>query len=82
MFHGNNISSDHINDLENFIYRNKTKSFSVYLVVIIAITIFIFSLPLIKIDVSSQSRGIVMLKIILVNLGNTLIKINSEVVAI
>ena len=53
------LSQDPINTIENLIYRNKIKSFSVYLVVIIAITIFIFSLPLIKVDVSSQSRGIV-----------------------
>ena len=54
-----NLSSDPINTLENLISRNKTKSISIYLVLILAILIFLVLLPVIKIDISSQSRGIV-----------------------
>jgi multidrug resistance efflux pump len=54
-----NFSSDPINTLENLISKNKTKSISIYLVLIWAILIFLALLPVIKIDISSQSRGIV-----------------------
>ena len=54
-----NFSSDPINTLENLISKNKTKSISIYLVLILAILIFLALLPVIKIDISSQSRGIV-----------------------
>ena len=54
-----NFSSDPINTLENLISKNKTKSISIYLVLILAILIFLTLLPVIKIDISSQSRGIV-----------------------
>ena len=54
-----NFSSDPINTLENLIAKNKTKSISIYLVVVIAIATFIGLLPIIKIDISSQSRGII-----------------------
>ena len=54
-----NFSSDPINTLENLIAKNKTKSISIYLVLILAILIFLTLLPVIKIDISSQSRGIV-----------------------
>ena len=54
-----NLSSDPINTLENLITKNKTKSISIYLVLILAILIFLVLLPVIKIDISSQSRGIV-----------------------
>jgi len=53
------LSSDPINTLENGIAKNKTKSISIYLVLILAILIFMALLPVIKIDISSQSRGIV-----------------------
>lgn len=53
-----NFSSDPINNLENLAAKNKTKSFSIYLVVIFSLITFLFSLPFIKIDISSQSRGI------------------------
>jgi membrane fusion protein, peptide pheromone/bacteriocin exporter len=53
------ISLDPINTLENLLSKNKTKSFSIYLVVILAIIVFCALLPIIKVDVSSQSRGIV-----------------------
>lgn len=54
-----NLSSDPINTLENLIAKNKTKSISIYLVVVLAIATFIGLLPVIKIDISSQSRGII-----------------------
>ncbi|MFE3872288.1 biotin/lipoyl-binding protein [Flavobacterium sp. ZS1P70] len=54
-----NLSSDPINTLENGIAKNKIKSISIYLVLIIAMLIFLALLPVIKVDISSQSRGIV-----------------------
>ena len=54
-----NLSSDPINTLENLIAKNKTKSISIYLVLLLAILIFLALLTVIKIDISSQSRGIV-----------------------
>ena len=53
------LSSDPINTLENLIAKNKTKSISIYLVLILATLIFLALLPVIKIDISSQSRSIV-----------------------
>lgn len=54
-----NISSDPINTLENLIAKNKTKSISIYLVLILAILLFLILLPIIKVDISSQSRGLI-----------------------
>ena len=54
-----NFSSDPINTLENLIAKNKTKSISIYLVVVLAIAAFIALLPVITVDISSQSRGII-----------------------
>lgn len=54
-----NFSSDPINTLENLIYKNKTKSISIYLVLVLAIVAMLFLLPVIKVDISSQSRGII-----------------------
>ncbi|MFI0492332.1 HlyD family secretion protein [Flavobacterium sp.] len=51
------FSQDPINTIENLIYKNKTKSISIYLVVVLAIIAFLFLLPVIKVDISSQSRG-------------------------
>lgn len=51
------FSQDPINTLENLIYKNKTKSISIYLVLVLAIIVFLFLLPVIKLDISSQSRG-------------------------
>ncbi len=53
------FSKDPINTLENLIYKNKTKSISIYLVLVLAIVAMLFLLPVIKVDISSQSRGIV-----------------------
>ncbi len=53
------ISTDPINTLENLIAKNKTKTFSIYLVVILAVLVFVALLPIITVDVSSQSRGMV-----------------------
>ena len=54
-----NLSSDPINTLENLIAKNKTKSIFIYLVLILTILIFLTPLLVLKIDISSQSRGIV-----------------------
>jgi HlyD family secretion protein len=54
-----NLSSDPINTLENLIYKNKTRSISIYLVVVLAVLAMLFLLPVIKVDISSQSRGII-----------------------
>ncbi|URC12604.1 HlyD family secretion protein [Flavobacterium sp. B183] len=54
-----NFSSDPINTLENLIAKNKTRSFSIYFVILLFIIVFLTLLPVIKVDISSQSRGIV-----------------------
>jgi multidrug resistance efflux pump len=54
-----NFSSDPINTLENLVSKNKTRSISIYLVIVLVVIIFLILLPIIKIDISSQSRGIV-----------------------
>jgi HlyD family secretion protein len=54
-----NFSSDPINTIENLIAKNKTKSISIYLVLLISILVFLALLPVIKLDISSQSRGMV-----------------------
>ncbi|WP_348798031.1 HlyD family secretion protein [Flavobacterium adhaerens] len=53
------FSQDPINTLENLISKNKTKSISIYLVLVLGILVFLGLLPIIKIDISSQSRGMV-----------------------
>lgn len=54
-----NFSSDPINTLENLIFKNKTKSISIYLVLVLAILLFLTLIPVIKVDISSQSRGMI-----------------------
>ena len=54
-----NFSSDPINTLENLTAKNKTKSKNIYFVVVVSVIIFLALLPIIKIDISSQSRGII-----------------------
>ncbi len=54
-----NISSNPIHTTENLIAKNTTKSISIYVLVVLVLIGFIISLPIIKIDISSQSRGIV-----------------------
>jgi len=54
-----NFSSDPINTLENLIAKNKTKSISIYIVVVLAVLFILALLPVIKVDISSQSRGMV-----------------------
>ena len=54
-----NFSSDPINTLENLTAKNKAKTFSIYVVIILALLIFLILLPVIKVDISSQSRGII-----------------------
>ncbi|MDQ6527688.1 HlyD family efflux transporter periplasmic adaptor subunit [Flavobacterium sp. LHD-85] len=54
-----NFSLDPVNTLEKLASKNKTKSFSIYLVVLLVIIFFLGLLPIIKVDISSQSRGII-----------------------
>jgi multidrug resistance efflux pump len=54
-----NFSSDPINTLENLISKNNSKSTSIYLVITFGIIIFLMLLPVIKVDITSQSRGII-----------------------
>lgn len=54
-----NFSSDPINTLENLVSKNKTKSLSIYFVIVLALIVFLGFLPIIKFDISSQSRGII-----------------------
>jgi multidrug resistance efflux pump len=55
----NNFSSDPINNLENLHAKNKIKSNSIYFIVLLALFSFLALLPFIKVDISSQSRGII-----------------------
>jgi len=57
-----NFSSDPIHNLENLSAKNKTKSISIYLLVVLVLIGFLACLPIIKIDISSQSRGVVRAK--------------------
>ena len=52
------FSKDPLNTLENLHAKNKTKSVSIYLVIVLVLIGFFACLPIIKIDISSQSRGI------------------------
>lgn len=56
------FSSDPIHTIENLSAKNKTKSISLYLIVILALLNFLACLPIIIIDISSQSKGIVRAK--------------------
>ncbi len=53
------FSTDPLHNLENLIAKNTTKSISIYLLVILVVIGVIGCLPIIKIDISSQSRGLV-----------------------
>ncbi len=53
------FSSDPIHTLENLTHKNKTKSMSIYLVIVLTVLVFIGLLPVLKVDISSQSRGII-----------------------
>lgn len=57
-----NFSSDPIHNLENLSAKNKTKSISIYLMVVLALIGVLACLPIINLDISSQSRGIVRAK--------------------
>lgn len=54
-----NFSSDPIHTLENLIAKNRTRSISIYLVVVLVLIGILVCLPHIKVDISSQSRGII-----------------------
>jgi membrane fusion protein, peptide pheromone/bacteriocin exporter len=53
------FASDPIHTIENLIHKYKTRSFSIYIIVVLGLTAFIGSLPFVYIDISSQSRGII-----------------------
>lgn len=53
-----NFNSDPVNTLENLLSKNHTKSLSIYLIIVLAVLIFLGLLPIIKVNISSQSRGI------------------------
>src|SRR5690554_3982175 len=44
---------------ESLIYKNRVKRFSLYLLVLLALLVVVGLLPVIKIDISSQGRGMV-----------------------
>ena len=54
-----NFNSDPINNLQNLFAKNKTKNITIYLILVLSIVAIIACLPIIEIDISSQSRGIV-----------------------
>lgn len=56
------FSSDPIHNLENLIAKNKTKNISIYLLVILALIVLLACLPIITVDISNQSRGIIRAK--------------------
>ncbi len=56
------FSTDPHHNLQNLIAQNKTKSFSIYLVLVLCVAVFLGLLPVIQLDISSQSRGMVRAK--------------------
>ena len=53
------FTNDPVHTLENLVSKYKSKSISIYLLVVISVLSGIFSLPYIEVDISSQSRGII-----------------------
>ena len=53
-----NITTDAIHTYENLLYRNKVKTFSIYIVVLLSLFVLLISLPFIKVEVSAQARGV------------------------
>ena len=53
------FSLDPKNNIENLIAKNQVKRFSLYLLVLLPLLMVACLLPIIKIDISSQSRGFV-----------------------
>jgi membrane fusion protein, peptide pheromone/bacteriocin exporter len=54
-----NFSNDAIHTIENLIYKYKVRSFSIYIITVLALAGGIFAMPYLHIDISSQSRGII-----------------------
>ena len=52
-----NFSPDPLHNIQNLTAKNKTKSFSIYLVVVLGLIGLLACLPIITLDISSQSRG-------------------------
>ncbi len=57
-----NFSSDPIHNIENLIAKNTTKSISIYLLVVLVLIGVLACLPIIEVDISSQSRGVIRAK--------------------
>jgi len=53
------FSLDPQNNVENLIAKNVVNRYSIYLLVVFAVFLVVILLPIIKIDISSQSRGFV-----------------------
>ncbi len=58
-----NFSSDPIHNIENLTAKNTTKSISIYLLVVMVLIGVLACLPVIKVDISSQSRGVIRAKL-------------------
>lgn len=50
---------DPVHNLENLTAKNRVRRFSIYLTVLFSLSLVIILLPIIKVDITSQSRGIV-----------------------
>ena len=53
------FSPDPLHNIENLKAKNKTKSVSIYLLVVLTLITFLCFLPIIFVDISNQSRGVV-----------------------
>lgn len=73
------FSIDPHHNLQNLIAKNKKRSNAIYLVVIVAVEVFLLSLPFIEVDVTSQSRGLVRAKTDMVPVS---VLVNGKIVAI
>ncbi|MBK9565611.1 MAG: biotin/lipoyl-binding protein [Saprospiraceae bacterium] len=54
-----NFSADPVHTIENLIQKNRSKSLSIYILVVVSLITSMASLPFIYIDISTQSRGII-----------------------
>jgi membrane fusion protein, peptide pheromone/bacteriocin exporter len=54
-----NFSQDPIHTIENLIAKNQQKSRSIYLVITLAVIAVVGMLPLVTVEISSQSRGVI-----------------------
>ena len=54
-----NFSADPVHTIENLVLKNRSKSLSIYILVVVSLITSMASLPFIYIDISTQSRGII-----------------------